>query len=212
MFETESNGNGAVGLSSSDQKITYRQLFTPVKVKLMGEEYLIQPPSPFMGKVIADYKLRYLDSIMAEVEAEKARTQAPPVSSDSQGKTTESIQAERLEKTMRDFNDMFRIFGVKKRWALKYIQLILLDAKKPDWKERYDDFPPDDELDKIVTIRKLERMASEAEMVELMDIYEKMQEPTMEKNFERWGVTEMLMRSLPGRASGGQSQSTSTAE
>lgn len=199
MFEIESEQNGKIGmpLSASDQKIIYRQLFTPVKVTLLGKEYMIQPPSPFMGRVIADFKLSYFDTMMKEAETAKAL-----------GDSTKSdgSDVERVNFFKSIFKEMFRIKELKKTFAKRYVQLILLDSVKPEWKEKYDDFPPENELDAIITYRQLDRFASEAEMATLLEIYEQMQEPALEKNFERWGATEMLMRSSPGRDSGQQPQ------
>lgn len=188
------NGNGRdQPFSASDQKIIYRQLFTPVKVTLLGKEYLLQPPSPFMGRVIANFKLSYLDKLMVEANAAKEV---------SESMKEDSGDVARVTYFQKVFKEMFRLTSFKKSFAMRYVQLILLDSIKPEWKDEYDDFPPDNELDKIITFKKLDRHASESEMSALLEIYEQMQEPQLEKNFERWGATEMLMRSSLGRASG----------
>lgn len=192
--EESSNGNGCEQpFSASDQKIIYRQLFTPVKVSLLGKEYLLQPPSPFMGRVIANFKLSYLDKLMVEANAAKEV---------SESLKEDAGDVARVTYFQKVFKEMFRLTGFKKSFAMRYVQLILLDAVKPQWKDDYDDFPSDDELEKVIPFKRLDRHASEAEMSTLLEIYEQMQEPALEKNFERWGATEMLMRSSLGRASG----------
>jgi hypothetical protein len=87
---------------------------------------------------------------------------------------------------------------------IRLAQLIILDNKYPEWRDREEGFPPDELLEKHMPYNKLYKHADLAEMQTLFDVYDQMNKPEMpRKNFQRLGV--ILGESSPSLDSGAES-------
>lgn len=204
LFDTATPKNSEP-LSASDQKITItRPLGVPVKFTIAGKEYEIRPPSHWLLRIIGEYKLEHREKLIRE--GVSAKSLYENLFGSENNPETESISD--VDKNLKVVRNMAKFFWkvgeVTDEFAIKLVQLILLDAEKPDWKDTAKGFPSKDLLDSVVTYDTLYRHSNSLEMGALLELYDGMQKPEeMRKNFEKWGIMELLTRGSAGQDSGG---------
>lgn len=196
-------GNQPNILSASDQPLT-RQINTSTKFSILGKTYEIRPPSHWLCRVIAEYKLEHEEKQAREKLSAKTLRDSLDVADEK------ASAANELDQSLKIFREtiklLWQIEGVTDEFAIRFVQLILLDAEKPDWKDTAKGFPSRELLDTVVPYEKLFRFSSPVEMNALIELYNEMQKPAeMRKNFQRWGLMEALMRDSVGQGSGASS-------
>lgn len=216
--QVEQNLVAALGKTGSDQVIKIRHFCEPVEVEIAGEQFLLRPPSFWLSNVIKRFRidmmkksrerivelkdaLAGIDKTVAE-KVKNLKTEAQPAT----GKPRRKNAAEKTEEpaneiadktpyltTMLDANIeyselMLEMAGEKDAEMLRYVQLILLDAKNPEWKKGATGFPDSKTLEQGLPLETLERYATLDEINIVLDVYEQMNKPELpRKNFERTG-------------------------
>lgn len=208
----------ALGKTGSDQVIKIRHFCEPVEVTIAGEQFLLRPPSFWLSNVIKRFRIDMLkksrerivelkealagiDKTVAEkvknLKSDSQSAPAKPRRKNAAEKTDESVN-EIADKTpylttMLDANIeyselMLEMSGEKDAEMLRYVQLILLDAKNPEWKKSAPGFPKQEILDQGLPLEMIERYATLDEINVVLDVYDQMNKPELpRKNFERTG-------------------------
>jgi hypothetical protein len=72
--------------------------------------------------------------------------------------------------TVADHRNKIDLMDLESRFTAKIIQIILLDMTRPDWKDRRDK-PTQSMLNDIVTVEKIMKFSSIAEMNTIIDVF-----------------------------------------
>ena len=148
------------GVSASDQKIVWRRFGAPYDIEISGEKFNLKPAS----FIVSDFIHKIVNDARSGVLSENVSEQVDAVMRSNNIKTAFDAQ-------------MF--LGA---------QLILYNAKLPEWVDSYDDIPPQDELDKVISVKKLKRCTNE-ELNGLFEVFYQLNQPEVPRqNFLKLGT------------------------
>ena len=154
MFEEQSRvdteaRNGKGVVSESDQVVVTRKIGRPVDFEIAGEKFHISPPSFVVADIVSDLVHDARETILADGD-----------------KKLKSFEGLKNKKKSYDKN-MF--LG---------IQLILFDSRIPEWFQKHDDLPSQEELDKVMTVFRLKR-CNRDELDNLLKTFKQLSDPSL---------------------------------
>jgi hypothetical protein len=177
--------NGSTGKkSASDQTIIIRRFGMPVDVEIAGKKFTIKPGSYFLNNLLE----HMVDEYRASTKDVIAKVYKNAEMEKSEFKNDEEkteILGMALQEMLTDYKS---ILQDSKKPMFKAVQIILLDSKNPNWK--FDkDFPYDAELESVITVKELERIASIEEINIILDAYNQLNKPELPRqNFLKLGA------------------------
>jgi hypothetical protein len=163
MFEeslnTEQAANGKRLASESDQIIETRKLGRPVRFEIAGEVFTINAPSFVVADIVSDLVNDARETILPEND--------------------------RKNKNISKLSDKKKIYDKNMFLGL---QIILYNSRFPEWFERHDDLPLQEELDKTMTVFKLKR-CNKTDLDNLINTFKQLGDPALPRNsFLKMGI------------------------
>lgn len=195
-IDDDSAERKALNASASDQIIRVRRFAMPVVITVCGKEYTIRPPSFFLSNLITDFWNDYVKQLSKKSEHFKqllASRGKDTITGAVENIENHEIDIDKVVDTYEKFvNETREIVNLKDERIFRLVQLILYDAERPEWKDKYDSWPPDAVLDDAVPLKMLERNAALTEIDEVLQVYAQMNKPEIpRKNFELLGHAMM---------------------
>lgn len=166
--------------SASDQTIIIRRFGMPIEFEVAGKKFTLKPGSYFFNSLLVDiveeFRTDNQDIILKMKEFEEPEKQ-------------KKTKAEVLTERIVEFTTNLKLaLSAQKESMFKAVRLILYDSKKPEWKAMRDSAPDDSELDTIITMKELERIATIEEINTVLDIYNQLNRPELPRqNFLELG-------------------------
>ena len=170
------------------QKVIMRKFGMPIEVEFGGEKISIKPGSAYTLNMIQSLVLKAKQETFDEwnksSEGQKLIQTALKAASDNDSKAImNAVQAyQKLEKTR------IKVSQLNLKYMIQVIQLIILDSKSPEWKHKYNGFPPKSELEKAFPSDKMLKEVPISDLNNILDVYFQINDLSVAKeNFDKLG-------------------------
>lgn len=196
--------------SASATRIEYRDLNQVLEVEVAGKSFVIRAGSLFLYNILKNSiskhrsevlkKAEHIEELLAKLRLltqttdKKKNPQADePAGADDNETTTPAetgdiLQTERTREILEVYQELFgerwEVVDATEKEMLRCVQLILLDGKNPNWVDQYDTFPPEADLEAVISTKELQRKASILELNNALFVYRQMNDPeAVKKDF-----------------------------
>lgn len=169
--------------TGSDQEIVIRKMGMPITVDFAGETINLKPGSAYTLNIVQSIVMEAKKKVFEEWNRTDEGRQLIKLATSKQADESKLVQLyQQLDQTRA------KVSEINLKYMIKAVQLIVLDAKDPSWKHKYNGIPPKAELEKAISSEKLLKDVSISEINTLFDIYFQLNDlSTARENFDKLG-------------------------